>query len=278
MPYPMAAARGGMLRYPASAAFIGPYDAIPNIAAAYGMRRLRSAYTGSLLRLRRSSDNTEQDFGYTSSGDLDTAAIATFVGGGSGFVTTWYDQSGNGKDATQSTAANQPQYIANVKNGHPIARGDGTNDGLIITRNGTTAASVLAVGIKRSSSGSSSKCLWAFRDAASMISNSGVSASGYGWFSPVEDLGGTITNWNVLTTVFASVSSVTNYVNGAGAVTFDPNDAYSTQTSMGLFCRPEDSANNGDFDLAEFVVASAAWGTTDRQAAETAANQYWSVF
>lgn len=94
-----------------STPFVGPYDAIPNIAAAYGMRRLLSAYTGSLLRLRRSSDNAEQNIGYLANGDLDTAAIATFIGGGSGFVATWYDQKGS-TNATQTTASKQPGYVS----------------------------------------------------------------------------------------------------------------------------------------------------------------------
>lgn len=55
-------------------------DLYPNAAVAYSLRKLRSAYTGSAIRVRRSSDNTEQDFGFTSTGELDTNAIETFVG------------------------------------------------------------------------------------------------------------------------------------------------------------------------------------------------------
>jgi hypothetical protein len=86
----------------------------PNAAAAYSLRPLRSAYTGSAIRVRRSSDNTEQDIGFDLSGALDTTALLTFTGTGAldnGFVTKWYDQSGNGRDATQTTSANQPQIV-----------------------------------------------------------------------------------------------------------------------------------------------------------------------
>jgi len=113
------------------AAFVGAIDAIPSIAAAYSSRRLRSAYTGSLLRIRRSSDNTESDFGYTADGHLDTAAVASFIGGGSGYIVTWYDQSGNGYDATQTTAASQPLYVSSGQNGRPVLRFDGTDDYLV---------------------------------------------------------------------------------------------------------------------------------------------------
>jgi len=90
-------------------------DQYPNAAAAYSVRKLRSAYTGSAIRVRRSSDNTEQDIGFTALGNLDTSSLLSFVGTGgtdNGFVTTWYDQSGNARNATQSTAANQPQIVS----------------------------------------------------------------------------------------------------------------------------------------------------------------------
>ena len=88
-------------------------DTYPDAAAAYSLRKLRTAYTGSAITVRRSSDNTEQDIGFDVDGNLDTTALTTFVGVGNGFVTTWYDQSGNANNATQTTQANQPQIVSN---------------------------------------------------------------------------------------------------------------------------------------------------------------------
>jgi len=87
-------------------------DQFGGAAAAYSVRKLSGSYSGSALRVRRSSNNEEQDIGFDSNGNLDTSALTTFVGANDGFVTTWYDQSGNGNDATQSTAANQPQIVS----------------------------------------------------------------------------------------------------------------------------------------------------------------------
>ena len=89
-----------------------PYllDIYGNAAAAYSVRKLRSAYAGSCLRVRRSSDNTELNIGFVNN-FLDTAALTTFVGVGSGFVTKWYDQSGNGRDGIQTSAFNQPRIV-----------------------------------------------------------------------------------------------------------------------------------------------------------------------
>jgi hypothetical protein len=92
------------------AAFTGLLDTYPGAAVGYSLRKLRSAYSGSAIRVRRSSDNAEQDFGFVAN-VLDTASLLTFCGAGNGFVTTWYDQSGNG-NATQTTALNQPQIVS----------------------------------------------------------------------------------------------------------------------------------------------------------------------
>ena len=84
----------------------------PGAAAAYSLRKLRSTYTGFAIRVRRSSDNTETDIGFDSSDGLDTTSLTSFVGAGSGFVTTWYDQSGNGRNVTQTTVGYQPSIVS----------------------------------------------------------------------------------------------------------------------------------------------------------------------
>jgi hypothetical protein len=99
-------------------------------AAAYSLRRVRLA---ALLacRVRRSSDNAELDIGFTASGDLDTAALLAFVGSGDGFVTTWYDQSGNGRHDTQTNPSVQPRIVnagvLEISNGKPAIRFNGSD-------------------------------------------------------------------------------------------------------------------------------------------------------
>jgi hypothetical protein len=109
---------------PGVPAFSFLLDTYSGAAVAYSAaRRLRTAYTGSLIRVRRSSDNAEQDIGYTVGNLLDESALTTFVGANNGFVTTWYDQSGNGRNATNTTAIRQPKIVNSgsvlLKNGKP---------------------------------------------------------------------------------------------------------------------------------------------------------------
>lgn len=97
-------------------------------AAAYSLRRLRTAYSGSAIRIRRSNDNSETDIGFNGN-NLDTSAITSFVGSNDAFVTTWYDQTGNSRNLTQSTAGKQPIIVTagtiETFNSRPELRFDG---------------------------------------------------------------------------------------------------------------------------------------------------------
>jgi len=105
------------------------YDAFASsIVHAYEpARRVLTSYTGNLVRLRRASDNAESDFRYGANGNLNTAAIAAWAGGAS-YVVTVYDQAPAGDNVTQAVAANQPLYVASIRNGHAGMTFDGTND------------------------------------------------------------------------------------------------------------------------------------------------------
>ena len=105
---------------------------------AYSLRKLDSNYTGNAIRVRRSSDNSEQDIGFINN-ELDTASLLAFVSSGNGFVTTWYDQSGNTNNATHSTAINQPSIVIsgviNTLNNKPSIKFNGSVKLNITTNN-----------------------------------------------------------------------------------------------------------------------------------------------
>jgi hypothetical protein len=119
--------------------FTGLLDDYPNAAAAYSLRKLRSAYTGSAIEVRNDS-GTHLDIGFVDN-ELDTATLLTHCGSGNGTVSKWYDQSGNGNNATQVTALSQPQIVSSgsviLENGKPSIQFDGTNDALIVWNNVT---------------------------------------------------------------------------------------------------------------------------------------------
>lgn len=118
-------------------AFVGLLDLYPSASVAYSLRKLSSTYTGNAIRVRRASDNTEQNIGFDALGNLDTTALTAFCSGTNGFVTTWYDQSGNGNNAVQTTASSQPQIISSgsviTRYGKPTITYDGSNDFMLLT-------------------------------------------------------------------------------------------------------------------------------------------------
>jgi hypothetical protein len=119
----------------------GLLDVYPSAAAAYSLRKLSNTYTGSAIRVRRSSDNTETDIGFVS-GQLDTASLLTFCGAGNGFVTTWYDQSVNANHLIQTTTTSQPNIVVSgvitTRSGKPYIVFPAGTTKLILTTTLTT--------------------------------------------------------------------------------------------------------------------------------------------
>ena len=98
---------------------------------AFSVRQLSSAYTGPAMQVRKSSNGRTKDIPFTPAGDLDTALLKSFVGADTGYITIWYDQSGNGLNAVQPKATAQPAIMAggliNRDNGQPSVYTNGIN-------------------------------------------------------------------------------------------------------------------------------------------------------
>lgn len=86
-------------------------DSATPAAVAYSLRKLSSSYVGDAIQVRRSSDNATQEIGFDSNGDLDAASLLAFVGANDGFVTRWYDQSGNNRDMIKIDPNYQPRIV-----------------------------------------------------------------------------------------------------------------------------------------------------------------------
>lgn len=110
-----------------SAGAAGLLDDYPSADFGLALWKLRSAYSGNCIRVRRASDSAELDIGFAGSGAIDASAIATHCGGSDGFVTTWYDQSGTTNDFSNSTSAQQPKIY------------DGSSGSMLVDGNGNVA-------------------------------------------------------------------------------------------------------------------------------------------
>ena len=115
---------------PAPASFTYILDENPNNSiAGFAFCKLRSAYAGNCIRIRRSSDNTEQDIGFSGNW-LAESAISSFCGASNGFIVTWYDQVGT-KNMTNATTSTQPQ----IYNGSAVLKENGTPAATFLTSN-----------------------------------------------------------------------------------------------------------------------------------------------
>ena len=66
---------------------------------------------GTTLLKIRIQDDASASYGTTTQGNVRFKNIVVTQLTGSGFVETWYDQSGNSKDAVQATAGSQPKIV-----------------------------------------------------------------------------------------------------------------------------------------------------------------------
>jgi len=118
--------------------FEGILNLYPGANGAYSFRLLNNLYTGPCCRIRRSVDNAEVDISFSGIYVDKTAMTSFTTGGRNAFITTWYDQSGNGNNMTNATASQQPQVVAAgtviLKNGFVAGSYDGS-----LTRLGRTS-------------------------------------------------------------------------------------------------------------------------------------------
>ena len=135
-----------------SGGFEGLLNKFPGASLGLSLDKLDKNYTGSAIKVRRSSDNAELDIGFVD-GVLDTASLLTFVGSGDAFVTIIYDQVGS-NNMTQTTSSLQGQIVSNgsviLKGGKPcIIRSSDNNGGYLSTyapNDGVTVKGMFYVG------------------------------------------------------------------------------------------------------------------------------------
>lgn len=106
-----------------------------NAAFAFALRKLYPDYKGALIQLRRASDNATQDFYATTNDAIDLVEIDLWRAGSAVYVTKWYDQSCQKRNAQQAIQSQQPRFFPDVN--LPYFQGSGNAQYLTIdTPNG----------------------------------------------------------------------------------------------------------------------------------------------
>ena len=251
-------------------------DLYPSSLVAFSVRLLRSTYTGKALRVRRSSDNTELDIGFNSSGDLDTTSLLSFCGALNGFVTTWYDQSGSGNNLTQTTAANQPIIVnggaLTLRNGKPYIQSS-TTQWLRLTTDIITPVSLnysYWMTYEKDTAGNNPILLqggatfhWLEYGASQYITNADIITISSLYAINTLYLSNTITNYAVGATIYRNGSSLgtRGALTSAAATTFIPSNI----------------ARTAKITMAEFVFY-ASNKTTDKTNIDSIINNYYAIY
>ncbi|HEV7231630.1 MAG TPA: arabinofuranosidase catalytic domain-containing protein [Bacteroidia bacterium] len=253
---------------------------------AYSLRIMRCTYAGKAVQVRRSSDNTTQDIGFTAGGDLDTTALLTFVGAGSGYVSIWYDQSGNGRDASQATAGKQPRIV----NAGVIER-QGTKPSIRFLGAGYSLATVAYTAYGTAGCFNAVACVNSnstyntflnktsanipapldFYNATIVIGN----GTTYTFYPTSQTLNASIPN--SIWTYQANAASVNAYYNGNSIVTSSAPAAYGDAGNPLVIGSRADALTSLDGWISEAVTFAALPSTADRQYLEWTESQYYNI-
>jgi len=256
---------------------------------AYSVRLLKSDYSGALVKIRRSSDSAEKDFYPDSNNELTTSSedgagtsLSSWISTDSGYVVTWYDQSGNSADATMATAAKQPRIVnagtIDTVNGKTAILGDGTDDSLRYS--GFTFSDPITNFMVYDKVGGAGALYFGLFTAAPSLAlaydfqTTGIRAyRGTGVLTPdfgtndqmlVSFMGGsTGTDWDI----YVDGSQVTNSGEDIGTL---------VPTQVSLFDRPNNQSRCNGY-MQEYIVYDSDQ-FSNRSGIETNINDYYSIY
>jgi hypothetical protein len=261
-------------------------DAYSGAAAAYSLRQLQSG-SYPVVRVRRSSDNTESDFTATQVSD---GSLAAWVGAGNnGFVRTWYDQSGNGRHATQTTTANQPQIISSgallQTNSKPALDFNGTSQRFNIP---TIAFNMnaLSVNIVSKADASTSQMAFASPDSNRVYApflNSGVYYVGYATTGTAFNFGSSSLASQYLVQLNAGSSTANAWRNGIASTAVSSGSAAESGINLSIGSYRNDQQLGGTLNsFWDGTIQEIVFYISDRTSIQSAIasniNSYYAIY
>jgi hypothetical protein len=255
---------------------------------AYSLRKVASdtIYPDSspCIRVRRDSDDAEQDIGFVPNVDgalvLDETALTTFIGANNGFVTKIYDQSGNGNHLVQTTNANQPVIVlagviqTDPNNNKVAIDFDGTNDFMELSFDTTLLTELYTYGVFNRASTSINSVLLGDTDATPYSlywtnTDNVTSAVGSG---AVHSIGNTSTGDFLFSIARDSSDNVSANLNGVALTTVADANLSEAVTTVGA---TDSVRHNGFF---QEVVLWNKDKSTQRTVIEDSVNDFYKIY
>ena len=258
-------------------------DLYPGASAAFSLRKLRTAYTGSAIRVRR-TNNDEQDIGFVNN-QLDTVSLLAFVGSGDGFVAKWYDQAtGNSMgDGIQTTATLQPKIVdsgsVTLFNGLPVIKFDDSGmefDSLITNSNVRTIFTAF------NTSGTAEQQIFVNSNADGRRMQCSLYRSGAGKLGVLSTLrspangntGGNITAGQSLITVIQKSDALLSFIDNSQVSDNNASRGGASLNRLG-YLAPNNRPLIGG--ISEYIIYNAD-KSTDSAAIETNINDFYSIY
>jgi hypothetical protein len=254
-------------------------DTYPTAKIAYSLRLLTNSYAGQCIRIRRASDDAELNVGFAS-GVVNQSAITSFCSGTDGFITTWYDQSGNANDATRVVTADQPKIhdsstgVLVATNGKPAMLFDGSTDFFNVTSFDTVqqctqllimsraSTGIISIGIGSSPAANAHPFLW--------FTNNTM-YTGFGT-TTIHDTAQTNTGDFIITTLRTSADDVKMWRNSTALTTRNYANTVVEINRLG---------NRAGFLHDGYMQEAIYWEAdqeSNQSAIETDANNFYSIF
>ncbi|MDQ2864422.1 MAG: hypothetical protein M3R50_12410, partial [Bacteroidota bacterium] len=244
-----------------------PLDYVSSYKMAVGLRLLISAYAGYALRLRRSSDNAEADFGFNGT-ELDTIAIKTFLSAAAGYCKILYDQSGAGNNLVQANASQQPLFVLSGLNGKPILHFTSSH-----TMNNTTnfPAPFSVIYTARQTGPSRQRVLTGVNNNRLLGWWNGSYGQAYynGWVSPS---GGKSSNSNPYVYTATGTGS-TSYIYQNDTLLYNNGGGVSGPNGISI-----NGNEASDADVAELFIFNTVLSTVDRSLVDKSSGSYYGIF
>lgn len=196
-------------------------------------------------------------------------------------VGTWPDQSGNGNDLVQATAANKPTYEINEINSLPAIKGDGVNYGFelaviasdkwsyhFVAKNWNVQVNdrfialgddwVLGVGVT-----TAGNTWWNFDSLCDSTRNTNV--------------GGDQRNWSIVSLIAESEVLCNVWINNTDSAGNLCPYPFAASTKLGVLCSHV-GRNHIYGYMAELIVYNSAISSADRGTNETGLNSKYAVY
>jgi hypothetical protein len=261
-----------------SASYVGPGDIVSGATAWFGLRAYSNATIGAnAIRIRRVSDNAEQNFVTLADGSLDVASIATFIAATTGRVVTLYDQTGNGRHVTQATAGNQPQIILSGLGSLPVLRFTRSSTHRLIGSStyGATAAQPVTWSLVAKRTGNTSS----FQVAAGAGTTNSMAI---GFPNSANQVGGFAGSWQGASAADNSFHAVQMVYNGASStIAVDGSESTVSAGTNGLSSSHTLRVGDDSFgsildgDFVEAGVWQSGFNGTQRSNMNSNQHSYW---